>query len=123
MVLMIFALCAFVNCSKPIDRSMVIGKYIANHKQGVDILELKGDSTYSYYFKSLDGKVFTNSNRWTFEIEDNKPMLSLNRFVFGVREFGATVPGFWVVEVEQSGKNFHLGLDVDGHLYFEKKNK
>jgi hypothetical protein len=109
-----------MGCDKQIDRSMVIGKYTANHKKGTDTLELKSDGTYIYYYRSADGKSLTNTNKWVFEYQDKEPWITFEKFTFGLSGYGSKVPGFWVVEVERSGRMLRLCIDPDLNYYYEK---
>ena len=110
-------------CTKPIDQSMVVGKYTANHNYGIDELEIKSDGTYNYYFKSNEGKVLINSNRWEFEIRDNEPWITFDKFIFGMPGIGTNKPGFWMVEVKKSWfwKSIRLYIDLDRNYYFTKQ--
>ena len=102
---------------------MLIGKYIANHKKGIDTLELKKDGTYIYYYKSADGKELTNTNRWQFEYQNKEPRITFEKFFFGLPGYGSKVPGFWDVEVEKSGKTLRLCIDPDLNYYYEKQGQ
>ena len=122
----VIALFGFLGCSKQIDLdpSMLIGKYTANHKYGLDTLEINSDGTYNYYFKSNDGTELINSNQWEFEILDNEPWITFEKFIFGMPRPGTKKPGFWVVEVEKSWtwKSIRLYIDLDLHYYYEKQS-
>jgi len=50
-----------------INRTMLLGKYVANHKKGIDEIELKADGSYRYYFRSKDGREIANSGTWQLE--------------------------------------------------------
>lgn len=119
--IIIFALLGLFGCSKDIDRSMLIGKYIANHKNGIETLELKSDGTYVYYYKISEGKELLNTNRWQFEYQNNEPRITFVKFIFGLPGYGTKVPGFWDVEVIKTGKTLRLNVDQDMNYYLEKQ--
>jgi hypothetical protein len=100
---------------------MVIGKYIANHKKGINVLELKPDGIYIYYYRSADGTELKNSNKWEFEYQNNEPRITFEKFIFGLPEYGTKRPGFWNVKVEKSKKTLRLCIDPDLNYYFDKK--
>jgi hypothetical protein len=128
---------SFVGCSKDVDRSMVIGTYVANHNLGIDTLVIKADGTYRYFFKDKNGKVFTNSNKWVFEYFDGNPIISFEDFIFvhdeekrelikGILEkegikTKSDGKGFWGVYPKTSlfGK-IRLSIDPDLNYYYEK---
>ncbi len=120
-IMVVFALFGLLGCTEQIDRAMLVGKYTANHGKGVDTLELKSDGTYNYYFKSVDGKELTNTNRWEFESQGKKPRITFEKFIFGLPGYGSEKPGFWDVEVEKSGNTIRLCIDPDLNYYYEKK--
>ena len=100
---------------------MVVGKYIANHQKGDDIIELKPDGTYLYHYKGVDGKEVRNTNRWEFEYCEDKPTITFSEFVFGLPGYGFTKSGFWVVKVKKSlTGNLRLCIDPDLNYYYEK---
>lgn len=116
-------LLASVGCGPLPDRQAVIGKYAANHGQGLDTIELKGDGTYLYYFRGNDGKEFRNAGDWTFHLQDGKPRITFNRFWFGLTEYGHG-PGYWDVEVERTWRGQPcLCLDPDLSYYYIKQPK
>jgi len=121
--MLVFALLVFLGCSKQIDRSMLIGKYIANHGKGTDVLELKSEGTYIYYYRSADGKELTNTNRWKFEYLNKEPRITFEKFIFGLPGYGSKVSGFWDVEVEKSGKTLRFCIDPDLNYYYEKQKQ
>lgn len=99
---------------------MVLGKYSANHKYGIDTLAINSDGTYDYYFRSIDGAELTNTNRWHFETQSNEPRITFDKFIFGIPGYGSKEPGFWDVKVEKSGKTLRLRIDPDLNYYYEK---
>jgi hypothetical protein len=119
--ILLFMLLGFLGCSEQVDQSMIVGKYIANHKKGIDTLELKADGTYTFYYKSADGTELTNTNRWEFEYQNKEPRITFEKFIFGLPNFGSKEPGFWNVKVEMSGKTPRLCIDPDLNYYYEKQ--
>jgi hypothetical protein len=117
------AFVATTGCGKAIDRSMVVGIYYANHKKGVDSLEVKTDGTYEYHYKAPDGKEFRNTNRWEFEYSEGKPMITFLDFTFALPGYGSKKPGFWIVEVQKSfwGSKLRLCIDPDLNYYYVKQ--
>lgn len=101
---------------------MLFGKYTANHKYGIDTLNINQDGTYNYYFKSTDGTELTNTNRWKFEFQNNEPRIIFEKFIFGIPGYGSKMPGFWDVEVEKKGKSLRLCIDPDLNYYYEKQS-
>ena len=122
-LLLVAGLVVIFGCTSKVDRSMVVGKYYANYKNAVEILELKPDGSYEYYFKSPANFEIRHSNRWEFGYEDGIPIITFDQFVFGFPAYGAQIPGFWRVEVERSfwARNLRLGIEPDVGYYFEKK--
>lgn len=125
----IIILLTLLGCSgKPIERSIVIGKYLANHKLGIDQLELKEDGTYTYYFKFPNGKEFTNSNRWELEYLDKVPVITFEEFIFALPGFESRkspslkTPGFWPAEIQVFGKRTRLCIDEDLGYYYNKRD-
>jgi len=115
----------FLGCSeKPINRSTVIGKYVANHKLGTDTLELREDGIYTYYFKFPDGRELKNSNRWELEYKKKKTMITFDDFVFALPNYESRTkkPAFWIVEVERLWKKSRLCIDPDLYYYYEKRD-
>jgi len=119
--IIVLALFGIIGCSNQIDRSLLVGKYIANHGKGVDTLELKSDGTYFYYYRSVDGKELTNTNQWKFDYQDKEPRITFEKFIFGLPGYGVNVPGFWDVKIESSGKTIRFCIDPDLNYYFEKQ--
>ena len=120
--LLVFAVS--IGCTKAIDRSMVVGKYYANHKKAVDSLDLNSDGTYVYYYKAPDGKEFKNINKWEFEYVEGKPTITFLQFIFGLPGYGSPKPGFWSVEVQKTFWRGKLRLCIDPDLgYFYVKEK
>jgi hypothetical protein len=113
-----------IGCTSTIDRSMVIGKYYANHKKGVDSLELRSDGTYLYYYKAPDGKELKNTNKWEFEYVEGKATITFLQFIFGLPGYGSPKPGFWTVQVQKTFWRGELRLCIDPDLaYFYVKEK
>lgn len=120
---LLFALAASIGCTKAIDRSMVVGKYNANHNKGSDSLELRADGVYLHHYTSADGKELANTNRWKFEYQDGKPIITFVQFAFSLPGYGTKYPGFWIVEVKKSiiGNTLHLCIDPDlGYSYIKQ---
>lgn len=120
----LLAFAVSIGCTKTIDRSMVIGRYYANHKKGVDSLELKSDGTYAYSYKALEGKEFSNTDKWEFEYVGGKPTITFSQFMFGLPGYGSPKPGFWSVEVQKTFWRGEIRLCIDPDLgYFYVKEK
>lgn len=111
-------------CSPKIDRTAILGRYVANHGKGLDAIELKQDGTYSYLYWPQGGAEFRNSGRWTFYYQNSEPRVTFRDFVFGLRDYSGTMPGYWDVGVEQSwlGK-LRLPLDADLNYYYLQRGR
>lgn len=117
------ACCIFLlvltSCSKPIERADLIGKYTANHKKGLDVLDIKDDGTYIHTYQPAVGEAVTNSDHWEVAFEKGEPRITFSKFTFGFG-VGSKVSGFWDVKVERSGNQLRLSIDPDLNYYYEK---
>lgn len=116
-----FVLLNNTSCTQKIERSIVVGKYIAKQDNGIDILELKSDGTYIYYYRFYDGMELKNSNKWEIEYQNNETRITFDKFIFGLTGYGTKRPGFWNVKVEKSKKTLRLCIDPDINYCFEKQ--
>lgn len=108
-------------CSKQVSSSTVVGRYIANHKQAVDVLDVKPDGTYILNYSPSQGKGVTNMGTWTFEYRNGEPRLAFSKFIFGLSKYGAGGSATWDVEIEQSGGKMKLCIDPDLGYFYEKQ--
>src|SRR3972149_2079199 len=99
-----------VGCSQNIERSMVLGIFIANHTKGIDSLIIRPDGTYLHSFTSPIGEKFVNSNNWEFELLDGEPHITFSRFLFRLEGHGRGKPGVWIVKVERSWGKLRLTI-------------
>lgn len=83
--LLLLGMCEIEPTSLPVDRDEVIGLYVANYKAGlVETIELRGDSTYTYYFLAKDSTEYTIENTWGFHYDmgsKRHPSISLDEFL------------------------------------------
>jgi hypothetical protein len=103
------------SCSKPIVREDVLGEYVSN-KNAKQTLTLRRDGTYSYAINSSPGPHLENTGDWEFGNEAGRPILTFNRFLFGMKGYLDT-PGIWHVEVERLHKGLGLCIDADVDHY------
>jgi hypothetical protein len=87
---LIIALSLFsqLDCSgERIDRSMVIGVYLANHDKGVDMLLLRSDSTFYRTYTTINGDQFSDSGTWEF-LEGYTSRINFDgfRYIFDVQD-------------------------------------
>jgi len=116
--ILLLVFCA--SCQKPADRALVIGKYLSNNKSATEMLNVKSDGTYEYYYKGSAGKEITNSDKWIFEYWRGKPLVTFSHFIFGWKETESR-PAYWAVEVERSlFGNIKLSINSDLDYYFVK---
>ncbi len=59
-----------------IKQAMVVGEYVASHKEGLESLEIRPDGTYAYRYEGPNGKRLSGSGEWRFERQDGKPMIT-----------------------------------------------
>ena len=69
--------------SLPLNRSDVIGQYQSNFLSGaVELIELRGDSTYFHSYRSTDSTLHSQSGRWQFiQHKTDGPRIRLKAFV------------------------------------------
>src|SRR5438128_1163566 len=85
-------------CSTKVERSSVIGTYVANHGKGLESIEVRADGTYNYSCQ-VDGRnLVHNQGRWIFHEQDGAGRLTFEEFGFCLPEYGSS-PGYWDVEV------------------------
>lgn len=75
--------CNVVPSSEPVERSELIGLYIANYKAGVsESIDLRADSTYSYNFLGFDSSEFELTGCWSFYPDPlfHSPTVNLDSF-------------------------------------------
>lgn len=110
-------------CSPNVGPRAVLGRYVANHNKGLDVIELKQDGTYAYVYRPTQGEEFRNAGRWTFYYKDEAPRITFRDFVFGLKSYGGLDPGYWDVEVERSWDGrLRLALDADLNYYYVKQD-
>jgi len=109
-------------CSKPVNKSDLIGKYVSNYAKNADTLEIKSDGTYVHTFKETSGSVTSNTNSWDFAFEDGKPRITFSKFSFGP-DGGSKISGFWDVEVERHGRKLRLIVDPDLNYFYLSGSK
>jgi hypothetical protein len=114
----IFVFLVLLGCARKIDRTEVIGTYIANHGRGTDKIELHADGTYAYECRLSDGESFRNNNRWTFYSQSGFSRITFDQFQFCLEPYRRT-KGYWEVEVENPWIGHpRLCLDPDLHYYY-----
>jgi len=127
--MVVLAVSIVSGCAKKIDRSMLVGIYVANHGNAIETLELKSDGTYIYNYRSSDGTAMTNSNRWEFAYEEGEPRITFDEFIFGLPGYGTKVPVSWDVGVERRWNFLNHGYlnncirictNPDLNYYYEK---
>ena len=118
---LLISIAVFISgCSKEINQEDIIGKFTANHDQGIDTLEIRTDGTYIHEFKSNE-KSFINTDKWEFEKNDGKPVLTLSGFIAGFSDYGPKEPGFLYLAVERRVfSNIKLYINIDMGRYYEK---
>lgn len=133
----LFAAVVLVGCSRKIASSNVVGTYVANLNEGVEILEVKSNGTYFYTCKlgkspdfantphwsssSSDVSDFTNENHWNLHYDGGEPRLTFDNFRFCARDYRRS-SGFWDVSVQHSWTGtIRLPIDRDVNFYFVKK--
>jgi len=114
-LLCLIELCA---CSKEVDGSKVSGTYEARHRNGVEIIELRPDGTYTQYFTAPDGMKSTFSNNWRFERFDGEPKLALQGFTSHFPE--AQKADVILLDVDRDGGRMRLYRSYDLDQYYLK---
>lgn len=115
--------CAMEN----IDRTDLVGRYVANYENAIDTLELREDGTYVHHYKSLTGdKEFTNTNTWEFEYKDEKPRIIFSEFISGLPEQysgPSKNSGYWITEIRRSliSSSVKLPIFEDLDYYYTKE--
>ena len=79
--------------SPKIERSAVIGRYVANHGKGLDVIDLRVDGTYAYIFRPVRGGEIRNAGRWTFYRQGNTSRVTFRDFIFGLSDYGEEATG------------------------------
>jgi len=120
-VVFLFAAVLFNGCSKQVTSATVVGRYVANHKQAVDVLDVRPDGTYILNYSPSLGNGVTNTGTWTFEYRNGEPRLAFSKFFFGLPKYGAGGSATWDVEVEQSLGKTKLCIDPDLRYFYEKQ--
>jgi hypothetical protein len=122
-----------IGCSPEVDRDRIIGEYEANHYRASDILEIRADGTYVHRYKEEGSEGIVNTNKWTLEQWQGKPLLIFEgwhpsrtkypeQIEIGGKKIGSE-SGRWPVRVEMSvlGKP-RLCIDRDlGYFYLKKE--
>src|SRR5512140_377261 len=77
--------CDIENLSLPVERSEVIGTYVANYHAGLaESIELRQDSTYTYYYLATDSTEFDLEGRWRLDHvmeQPERPVIYLSDFM------------------------------------------
>jgi hypothetical protein len=67
-LIFVFPVFVLLQCSdltdRPVDSAMVSGVYLANHKQGIDMLILREDNMYIHSFTTFEGEQYIDSSNW-----------------------------------------------------------
>jgi hypothetical protein len=77
MLLYLIGVCA---CSREIDPSKLPGMYEAHPDNGLEIIELRPNGTYTQYFTAANAVKATTSNSWKFEPFNGEPKIALQGF-------------------------------------------
>jgi len=124
----LLAIVALTGCARyqtssdALQRRDVIGKYVANHGKGLDLIDVRQDGTYAYTYRpSTGGEELRNTGSWSLHYDDGKARITFHDFVFGWREYGGPMPGYWDVEVERSLGKLRLCLDPDLNYYYVRQ--
>jgi hypothetical protein len=116
-------------CHNKIDRSDLIGSFIANPSTQRDIIDIRDDGTYIHTFHlSPQGLEITSTNKWTCETADGATRITFQGFVWGtdfvqpnLNKEKREEPSFWDVEVEKSFWKIKLRINPDVHEFYVKK--
>ena len=67
-------------CSSPVEREIVVGKYVGVRNGASEILDLRADGTYSQTYKPHEGEQLLRTNIWEFETVSGAPNVVLHDF-------------------------------------------
>ena len=115
---------ALVGCGR-IEKSDVIGRYVANHGHGVETLELLPNGEYILTYNGQETPSFENRSVWEFEYTDRgTPRITFAKYIFGYRDepFVSRGPGYWSVRPTRTVFG-GIGLVINSDLgyYFYKE--
>lgn len=117
-----------VNYSKNVDRSMVVGTYIANFKNIKSTLVMKEDGTYDYYLETEGGEKYFNSNDWLYDDDSGRSIIQFYDFKYSLRPFSYSKetlveePVFMGLPVVSDYKGrIKIIIDEDMGLYYSKQ--
>lgn len=133
LILNIFFIAIF-GCDYSVDPSKfnkqeLIGKYIANHGKGEDIILLKPDGSFTHLLKSKKTIVKEQKGKWQYETfesdgpwgKEKKAMISFENFSHTWDKNRAVESGIWMTNIEKSSSGkIRLPLDYDMDYYYEK---
>jgi len=122
-ILLITFITLIGSCSGPIDESMVVGKYKANHNKCMDNLEIKSDGSFiHHYYNEKDGKEHTHGGRWRLKYENGYNNILFNTFFSALPEYGENSFGFGTTVIKPIWGNLRIYIDPDLNYYYEKQN-
>jgi hypothetical protein len=115
----VLAITMICGCSKTVERSDVVGAYVASHAGGSERIELKADGTYIYKFKPFEGHERSNTDKWEFTVLDKEQKVVLYNFY---SHFPPASPGGQVqlLGAEKHWGQFRLYVSYDRDQYYSK---
>jgi hypothetical protein len=111
-----------LGCSKRIRREEVVGRYVAHHGKGVDIIEVIQDGTFKQVCRLTGEPESTNTGRWNISYFEDELRIAFDGFVFCLPEYRNRKRGSYDPSVQQSWRRtLRLPLDIDLNYYYEKQ--
>ena len=106
----------------PVMRNEIFGRYVANHKEGEDWIEINPSGTYDYSYRGTDGTTVINSGKWQYNSAKGQTAILFEDFVFGYSLMRGD-RGYWPVSFERTrgeGIIFYLEYDL-GYYYMKQR--
>lgn len=107
-------------CSKKVEKTEVIGMWVANFGTGTNFLDLRLDGTYVHGFYPQGSTGVSVKNKWEFEYWDGEPLITFYGYSAEPSP-GAQPEAFWPAKVSRSGKKLIISTDADLRREFVKK--
>ena len=118
MLLALACLSLVFGCSNAISRSELVGKYEAHHENGLEVLELRADGTYTHRFQPVSGNESQYSSNWRLEPYGGEPKVFVDSFASNFPEKSETQPIGTLLGVEKKAGLIRLYVSYGQNLYY-----